>query len=114
MAEAIAAAAALPAADVRRAIMLAGAIAPVAEAALADGLAGLARFRLKLYEPVSPMLASPTDGVESALAALGRAELEYKLDGARAQIHKGPDGVRIYSRTGRDVNVQPAGDRSGD
>jgi DNA ligase-1 len=103
MADAIAAAAGLPAADVRRAIMLAGAIAPVADAALADGAAGLVRFRLRLYEPVSPMLASPTDGTESALEALGTAAFELKIDGARAQIHKGPDGVRIYSRTGRDV-----------
>lgn len=103
MADAIAAAAGLPAAEVRRAIMLAGAIAPVAQAALMEGAAGLAQFHLKLYEPVSPMLASPTDDVASALAALGRAAFEYKLDGARAQVHKGPDGVRIYSRTGRDV-----------
>jgi DNA ligase 1 len=103
MADAIAAAAELPAADVRRAIMLAGAIAPVAEAALAHGKAGLARFKLSLYEPVTPMLASPTAGVASALAELGTAAFELKLDGARAQIHKGDGGVKIYSRTGRDV-----------
>jgi DNA ligase-1 len=103
MAEAIAAAADLPPADVRRAIMLAGAIAPVADAALTLGRAGLARFRLNLYEPVSPMLASPTDDVASALNGLGLAAFELKLDGARAQIHKGESGVRIYSRTGRDV-----------
>jgi len=103
MAEAIAAAAALPAADVRRAIMLAGAIAPVAEAALAEGVAGLAHFKLNLYEPVSPMLATPTADVASALAELETAAFEFKLDGARAQIHKGAAGVKIYSRTGRDV-----------
>jgi DNA ligase-1 len=73
MADAIAAAAELPAADVRRAIMLAGVIAPVAAAALADGRSGLDRFRLALYKPVSPMLASPTHDVASALAALGTA-----------------------------------------
>jgi DNA ligase-1 len=105
MADAIAAAAELSAADVRRAIMLAGAIAPVAAAALADGRSGLERFRLALYEAVSPMLASPTQGVASALAALGTAVFEHKLDGARAQVHKGPAGVRIYSRTGRDVTA---------
>jgi DNA ligase-1 len=104
MADAIAAAAAVPAADVRRALMLAGRVAPVANAALEAGSAGLARFRLTLYEPLAPMLASPTDGVDSALAAIASAVLEYKLDGARVQIHKGVErGVRIYSRTGRDV-----------
>ena len=103
MADAIAAAAGLPAPDVRRAIMLGGAIPPVAVAALAEGASGLERFRLQLYKPLSPMLASPTQDVASALAALGNAAFEYKLDGARAQIHKGGEGVRIYSRTGRDV-----------
>ncbi|HLF10801.1 MAG TPA: hypothetical protein VJA26_06270 [Gammaproteobacteria bacterium] len=103
MADAIAAAADLPPADVRRAIMLAGDIAPVAVAALAEGNAGLAQFRLELYKPVSPMLASPTQDVASALAALTTAVFEYKLDGARVQVHKGDAGVRIYSRTGRDV-----------
>ncbi len=103
MADAIATAAGLPAADVRRAIMLAGAIAPVAVAALAEGSAGLARFRLALFEPVSPMLASPTQDVESALAELGLAAFEHKLDGARVQVHKQARAVKIYSRTGRDV-----------
>jgi DNA ligase-1 len=103
MADAIAAAAELPAGDVRRAIMLAGEIAPVAEAALAFGLAGLARFKLELFEPVSPMLASPTTDVASALAELEIAAFEHKLDGARAQIHKNGADVKIYSRTGRDV-----------
>ena len=103
MADAIAAAAGLPAPDVRRAIMLAGAIAPVAVAALAEGAAGLERFKLKLFEPVSPMLASPTQDVESALAELGLAAFEHKLDGARVQVHKQERDVKIYSRTGRDV-----------
>ena len=105
MADAIAAAAEVAPADVRRAIMLAGGVAPVARAALEEGSAGLARFRLTLNEPLAPMLASPTRDVESALAALESAVLEYKLDGARVQIHKGDDGVRVYSRTGRDVTA---------
>ncbi len=103
MADAIAAAAEVPVPDVRRAIMLAGAMAPVAEAALRSGLPSLAGFRLNLFNPVSPMLASPTDDVESALAVLGNAVFEYKLDGARVQIHKQDLEVKIYSRTGRDV-----------
>jgi DNA ligase 1 len=105
MAEAIAAAAGLPATDVRRASMLAGSLAPVASAALASGRAGLERFRLTLYEPLAPMLASPTKDIDSALAAHGEAVIEYKLDGARVQIHKGPSGVRVFSRTGRDVTA---------
>ena len=103
MADAIALAANVPVADVRRALMLAGAIPPVAEAALREGSAGLAAFRLRLLEPLSPMLASPTDDVDTALTALGEAVFEYKLDGARVQIHKDGAAVKIYSRSGRDV-----------
>jgi DNA ligase 1 len=103
MADAIAVAAGLAATDVRRAIMLAGAIPPVAVAALTEGAAGLARFKLRLFEPVSPMLASPTQDVESALAELEVAAFEHKLDGARVQVHKRDRDVKIYSRTGRDV-----------
>jgi DNA ligase-1 len=105
MADAIASAASVPPADVRRAIMLSGSLAPVAAAALEAGAAGLARFKLTLYEPLAPMLASPVSGVDGALAALPTAVLEHKLDGARVQIHKGPRGVRVYSRTGRDVTA---------
>jgi DNA ligase 1 len=105
MADAIAAAAEVAAADVRRASMLAGGLAPVASAALAEGRAGLERFRLTLYEPLAPMLASPAKDVDDALQALGSAVLEHKLDGARVQIHKGSEGVRVFSRTGRDVTA---------
>ncbi|HWK54964.1 MAG TPA: ATP-dependent DNA ligase [Hyphomicrobiales bacterium] len=103
MTEAIAMAAAVPVTEVRRAIMLAGEVAPVADAALSAGRQGLARFRLDLFKPVSPMLASPTEDVDSALSALGTAIFEYKLDGARVQIHKQGDDIKIYSRTGREV-----------
>ena len=105
MAEAIAAAAGVPPADVRRASMLGGSLASVASAALAAGAAGLERFRLTLYEPVAPMLASPTKDIDSALEAHREAVLEYKLDGARVQVHSGPEGVRVFSRTGRDVTA---------
>jgi DNA ligase-1 len=105
MADAIAAAARVDAADVRRALMLAGAVAPVARAALAEGAIGLGRFCLTLYRPLAPMLASPSPDLEQALASLQNAVLDFKLDGARVQIHKGPGGVRVFSRTGRDVTA---------
>jgi ATP-dependent DNA ligase I len=101
--EAVARAAQLPATEVRRAVMMAGALPPVAAAALSEGAAGLARFRLRLLEPVQPMLASPAADVTEALAELGEAALEWKLDGARVQVHKDGDEVRVFSRTLRDV-----------
>ncbi len=105
MVEAIASAARLPADAVRRAVMLAGDAAPVAHAALTAGEPGLRRFRLSLYDPVQPMLASPAASPAQALQGLACASFEYKLDGARVQIHKGPAGVRVYSRRLRDVTA---------
>jgi DNA ligase-1 len=98
MAEAVAAAAALPADAVRRALMLAGDLARVAAAALEEGAAGLLRFRLRLLHPVRPMLADTAADVGEALSVLGEAALEYKLDGARVQIHRDDGEVRVFTR----------------
>jgi DNA ligase 1 len=96
--EAVAHAAGVPAADVRRAVMMVGDVARVAQAALVEGRAGLAAFAVQLFRPVLPMLAGTAESEEEALAELGEAALEYKLDGARVQIHKSGDEIRVYSR----------------
>ncbi|WP_067826177.1 ATP-dependent DNA ligase [Actinomadura kijaniata] len=100
MAEAVAAAAEVPAAKVRRAVMLRGALGPVAAAALAEGAPGLAAFTLEVGRPVRPMLAASAPSVEEALAKLaGPAAVEWKLDGVRAQIHVADGEVRVFTRT---------------
>ena len=96
--EAVAQAASVPAERVRRAVMAAGDLPSVAKAALLEGDAGLSRFAIRLFRPVLPMLADSADDVRDALARLGEAALEFKLDGARIQVHKSGDDVRIYSR----------------
>ena len=101
--EAVARAAGLSADAVRRAVMLAGDLPRVAHAALTEGAEGLAAFAVRLFRPVLPMLAGSADTIEEALGELGEAALEWKLDGARVQIHKGGDEVRVYSRLLNDV-----------
>jgi DNA ligase-1 len=103
--EAVAQAGALPLADVRRAHMLSGDLPVVARAALGQGAAGLAAFRLEPFRALQPMLAQPADDLESALERLGRAVLEYKLDGARVQVHRAGDEVRAFSRRMNDVTA---------
>jgi DNA ligase-1 len=103
MADALAAAAEIPAEEVRRALMLAGELPEVARAALVEGRPGLARFRLELFRPLQPMLAQPAGDVSEALEKLGEAALELKLDGARVQVHKDGEEVRVYSRRGNEV-----------
>ena len=101
MVEAVASAASLPPADVRRAVAFAGAIAPVATAALSGGK--LDAFAIRLMQPVLPMLAQPAESMPAAIEALGTALVEWKLDGARVQVHKAGDEVRIYTRNLNDV-----------
>ena len=103
LAEAVAQAAGAGAGEVRRAAMLAGSLAAVAAAALSEGPGALERFRLRLFSPVQPMLAQSAADVGEALRALGQAALEWKLDGARVQVHRDGERVRVYSRTLREV-----------
>lgn len=104
--EAIARAAGLPPAEVRQAAMFAPSLADVARAALEAGTAGLARFTLRVLQPVAPMLASPVSGPAEALERLGAAAFEFKLDGARVQIHKAGDEVRVFTRQLQDVSAR--------
>lgn len=106
MVEAVAEATGIDPAKVRRAAMLAGSAVDVAAAALREGEAGLARFSLTVFSPVLPMLASPAGDVDEALERLGEAALELKLDGARVQVHKRGDDVRVYSRRLHDVTAR--------
>ena len=96
--DAVARATGLPAADVRQAAMYSGNVGLVARAALEEGAAGLSRFSLRLLSPVAPMLASPADDVVAALGRLGPAAFEWKVDGARIQVHKAGDEVRVFTR----------------
>jgi DNA ligase-1 len=105
LSEAIARAAELPADRVRRAVMLAGSLPPVAAAVLTQGLAGLSRFHLEVFRPLQPMLALTAEDVSEALRQLGEAALELKLDGARIQVHKSDDDIRVYSRLGNEVTA---------
>ncbi len=99
MVDAIAAAAALPAAQVRRAAMYSDGLGAVARAAILEGSAALGRFQLELFSPVAPMLAQTAADVGEAIEELGgEVAFEWKMDGARIQVHKQGEDVRIYTR----------------
>lgn len=106
MADAIAGAAGLPVAEVRRAAMSAGGLGEAALAALTEGAAGLARFAIRLMRPVLPMLSQSAEDVEEALGRLKLAAFEWKLDGARVQVHKSGEDVRVYTRNLNDVTAR--------
>ncbi len=104
--DAVAKASSVDIGTVRRAVMMAGTLAPVARAALGSGEAGLATFNIQLLQPVQPMLAQPSSDVGEAIEQLGLdTSLEWKLDGARIQVHKSGTEVRVFSRNLRDVTA---------
>ncbi len=103
MVEAIAIASDVPAAEVRRAAMVGGELPAVAVAAREGGAQALAKFRLTLFRPVQPMLAQPAADVADAMAKTSPAAAEYKLDGARIQVHRDGERVAVYTRNLHDV-----------
>lgn len=106
MLEAIARAAGAAAGEVRRAFLLRGSLSAVAEAALREGVAGLRAFRLEVGRPVQPMLAQPAVSLVAALVRVSPAAIEWKLDGARVQIHVLGDMVRVFTRSLDDITTR--------
>jgi DNA ligase-1 len=104
--DAIAKAHALTPQRVRRAQMIVADLGKVALTARRQGEPGLAAFTLSLFVPVQPMLAQPAESVADALAQHERAAFEWKLDGARVQIHKSGSEVRAYSRRLNEVTAR--------
>jgi ATP-dependent DNA ligase I len=133
MTEAVARAASVPVAEVRRAMMLRGSLGAVAAAALSGGSAALGTFGLEVGRPVRPMLAASAPTLADALAKAGGTALasvegavpgavpgaaegvaeravecavEWKLDGIRIQAHLAQGNVRLFTRTLDDITAR--------
>ncbi|HEX6132099.1 MAG TPA: ATP-dependent DNA ligase [Actinomycetota bacterium] len=106
MVDAVARAAEVPVGDVRRAAMLAGDLGAAAEVAIAGGVEALGGVRLAAMTPVQPMLAQTADDVPAALTRIRPAAVEWKLDGARIQVHRLGDDVRVFTRNLADVTAR--------
>ena len=102
--DALARASAQPAAVVRRAAMLSGDLGETARIALTGADGELAEIGLAVGRPVLPMLASTAGSVADAIQTVaGPASVEYKLDGARIQVHRRGEDVRVYTRNLADI-----------
>lgn len=99
MTEAVARAAGVDLAAIRRAAMVSGDLTAVAAAALVSGAAALDGFRLQVGRPVQPMLAQTATSLDTALERVGTAAVEWKLDGVRIQVHRDGDDVAVFTRT---------------
>jgi DNA ligase-1 len=96
----------VPLAAVRRALMLRGDLGAVAAVALAHGEPGLAELRLEVGRPLQPMLAQPAADIGAALERVRPAAVEWKLDGARIQVHRDGGDVAVFTRTLDDVTAR--------
>ena len=103
MVDAVSKAADVPLPEVRRAAMVSGDLGATASAALTGGVEALAGFRLSLLTPLQPMLAQSAEDIPSAFERIRPAAVEWKLDGARIQIHRLGDEVRVFTRNLADV-----------
>jgi DNA ligase-1 len=90
--------------SVRQAMLFAGNAADVAVSAFRGGEAELLAFTIKLFRPLRPMLAQSAKTAAEAFSRTAPAAAEYKLDGARIQLHREGDRVAVYSRYGNDLS----------
>jgi DNA ligase-1 len=89
---------------VRKANMITGDVGAVAAVAKVHGKDGVSKLQVQVFQPIKPMLAQIAEDVKEALNQHGgKTALEYKLDGARVQIHLSKEKVRIFSRRLTDV-----------
>ncbi|MEO6570695.1 MAG: ATP-dependent DNA ligase, partial [Ilumatobacteraceae bacterium] len=109
MAAAVAKAAGVPIGLVQRAAMFSGSLATAAQLALAGGAPALEAVELSPSQPIQPMLASPAASVAEALAASGPASVEWKLDGARIQVHRAAGEVSVFTRNLNDITARLGG-----
>jgi DNA ligase 1 len=103
MVDAIASAAGVPGALMRRALMLSGDITRTAEIAITSGEDGLREVGFEIFRPILPMLASSAASVSDAVESFDRSSVEWKLDGIRIQIHRRDEEVRVYTRNLNDI-----------
>ena len=101
--DALAALAGVSANAIRRANQSLGDLGRLAGLAKTDATS-LQLASIQLFRPVKPMLAQTAVSIVEAFTSLqGRLALEWKLDGARVQIHRQGDTVRIFSRRLQDL-----------
>lgn len=103
MAEAVARALAVDTRRVRRAAMLEGDLVAVASRSLIEGEKALTGVTLELLTPIQPMLARTAETAGAVVEELGPCFVEWKLDGARIQVHRSGDDVAVFTRNLRDV-----------
>lgn len=58
----------------------------------------LSTLDITVGRPLKPMLAQISGSIEASLKDLEEPEMEIKYDGARVQVHKSGDSIKLFSR----------------
>ena len=92
---------------VERAYSISSDLGRVANVVVEQGLEGIKKFQVMVFEPIRPMLAERLASPEEILDKLGgKCAAEYKYDGERVQAHKKDDKVILYSRRLENISSQ--------
>ena len=89
---------------VERALQVTNDYGEVAEVAREEGEAGLSKLELRIGRPVQAMLAQ-AGTVTDAIEDWGETVVEWKMDGARVQVHHDGEDVAVFSRNMEDVTA---------
>ncbi|MEM0089831.1 MAG: ATP-dependent DNA ligase [Nitrososphaerota archaeon] len=90
-----------------RAYNISSDIGLVAKVAAEGGLKAIEEFKMRVGNPIRPMLAERLSTAEEILEKLdGKGLAEFKYDGERMQIHKRGDEIIIFSRRQENITSQ--------
>ncbi len=90
--------------EFERTVLLYGNFLDLVDKLYQQGKEIISSLGFRIFTPIQPMLAENIETVEEVLdLAPGKWAFEYKLDGARLQIHKQEDNVKIFSRHLKDI-----------
>jgi len=79
----------------------------IAKLLASEGIKSIAKIKPEVGIPIRPMLAERLSNPHEIMSKVGgKALVEYKYDGERAQIHKKGDKVWIYSRRLENITHQ--------
>ena len=72
----------------------------VAETIALEGIQGIEKFKVNLFNPIRPMLADRVKSEKEVIEKMGEEfAIEYKLDGERVQLHIEGDKIELFSRS---------------
>ena len=72
----------------------------VAEIIAIEGIQGIEKFKINLFNPIRPMLADRVKSEKEVIEKIGNEfAIEYKLDGERVQIHVEGEKIELFSRS---------------